>query len=822
MVASLAGATAGAQAGRGPSTPPLVQQVRVALGHGDVLAARRLAESPNAPAEARAHAAALVDLFEGRIDSARTLLEPLASRNPLGDAALELAWLEHGVGQRDVARRLFDPIAAVRTFSSADDYYRLARAAPGIGEFLLANDAYKRIADLDRADVQTDWGDVFYLRHQPGDAVLNYRKAIEIDRAWVRAYVGLARALAEEDPDEARAAFETAEKLAPNHPDVIGLAAERHIEREDWPAARGALDRLAKVRPNTVTEWALRAVIAYATSQSAEMDAALARVRQVNPMSAEGYRLVAEKAAHKYQVDEAATLAQKAVTADPESAAAHRDLGLYLLRTGEEAEARKVLDRAWDLDRSSQLALNLLTMLDSLEKFEVVSSGDLVFKFAPDQAAVLKAYAVPLGEEAYRTFVARYGFTPAGPILVEVFPRHDDFAVRTLGLPGLVGALGACFGRVVSMDSPTARPPGDFSWQATLWHELAHVFTLQMTKYRVPRWLTEGISVFEEHRRRPAWGRELTLEFAHLLARGRTFGVKGLPGAFRRPETLALAYFEASLVVEHLVEVNGDAGLRTLLAAYADGATDVDAFGRAFGRSVDEVEASFKAFVTARYGALAAAMADPPNEVAADDLPGLRARAEAAPKSFVSQLAAGQALFKSGDLAAARPYLERAVPLAPQATGAGSPRALLSAIAEKEGDLTRARRELRMLLVDDHTNIDAARRLVALAAGANALDDEDAGLRLVADLDPFDAEVHGKLGRRELAKGNFAAALVEYQAALALGPPNVAEARADVAEVLLKLGRREEARREALLALKEAPTFARAQDLLLAAMGKIE
>ena len=39
----------------------------------------------------------------------------------------------------------------------------------------------------------------------------------------------------------------------------------------------------------------------------------------------------------------------------------------------------------------------------------------------------------------------------------------------------MIGALGACFGRVVTMDSPKARPPGEFQWEATLWHELAHV-----------------------------------------------------------------------------------------------------------------------------------------------------------------------------------------------------------------------------------------------------------------------------------------------------------------------------------------------------------
>ena len=98
-----------------------------------------------------------------------------------------------------------------------------------------------------------------------------------------------------------------------------------------------------------------------------------------------------------------------------------------------------------------------------------------------------------------------------------MFPKHDDFAVRTLGLPGMIGALGACFGRVVTLDSPRARPPGEFSWGETLWHEMAHVITLQMSNNRLPRWLSEGTSVFEERRARPEWGRETDLPFAQAL-----------------------------------------------------------------------------------------------------------------------------------------------------------------------------------------------------------------------------------------------------------------------------------------------------------------
>jgi hypothetical protein len=291
-------------------------------------------------------------------------------------------------------------------------------------------------------------------------------------------------------------------------------------------------------------------------------------------------------------------------------------------------------------------------MLDSLEKFDVVPSGEFIFKFPKDQTAVLKPYALPLGEEAYKTFTARYGFKPTGPILVEVFAKHDDFAVRTVGLMGLTGALGACFGRVVTMDSPKARPPGDFSWQATLWHEIAHVFTLQLSDFRVPRWLTEGISVYEEFRKVPAWGRELDLEYARSLAAGKNFGVKGLPAAFKRPQSLSMAYHEASLVVEHLVAAwrgRPRTLRRTRRRSRHRGVCE------AFGQNIDDVDKSFAAFVRIDTGSCTG---DEGSAVAsgARDMEGLSAAARA-PDNFMSQLTYGLALVQDSDFAA-RPVLE--------------------------------------------------------------------------------------------------------------------------------------------------------------------
>ena len=821
-------AQTGAQTGRGPSRAAPSEQVRVALGRGQVTEARQLVESAPATPDGEL-ARALVHIFEGRDDAARKTLEPLARANRLGDAAVELGLLEIRHGRRDEGWRILKPIVDNREFKTEDDYLRLARAARASLEKFLAGDAFKRIAESKRPDVHTEWGDLWMQDHQEGEAFTSYKDALSLDPNWIPARVGMVRAMAEladVSPDDVRKTFEATRKMAPNHPAVLLLAAEQALDEDDRDAAVRALDALAGVKPGTAEEAALRAAIAYDQGGAAAIDAPLAALRAINPRSALGYRRIGEQASRRYRFAEAAEYMARAGKLDADDPEAFLGLGLALMRTGDEKESRTALDRSWELDKSNRLTKNLLDVLDTIDTFEVVPHGEFIFKFAKPEAAVMKAYALPLADEAYKTFTARYGFKPAGPILVEMFPVHDDFAVRTMALPGLEGALGACFGRVIGMVSPRAREPGEFSWQATLWHEIAHVFTLQVTKFKVPRWLTEGISTYEEHRRRPAWGRELTLEFASLFSQGKTFGVKGLPAAFKRPETLALAYFEASLVVEHLVDVNGDAGLRTLLQAYADGASDTEAFAKAFGRSVDAVDATFKTFVEQRYGALAKAMTTPP--ASSNELGALKARAAAAPDNFISQLTLGQALMKAGDFSGARAPLERAATLAPQASGPGSPHALLAEIAMKDGDLPRASRHLRLLLEHDHANVMAARRLVELtsaapAGDATAMGHRDFALRLVADLDPQDAETHGLLGRRLLEKKTPAdntAALVEFQAALALGPANLAEAHTDLSDVLMRLGRKEEARTQALAALKLAPGYARAQDLLLAAIGR--
>lgn len=811
-----------------PNADTLVRQVRRALGRGAVDRARTLASSVTAPAEVTAVAVALVELFEGKDAEARARLTPLADAGDMADAVLELGLLDLRQGKRDEGRARLGTLLQQTYDMTPENSFRMARAAHAMGDFRLATSIFQRIGTLplQQADMEASWGDMLLEKHQAAEALRSYRAALEADPAWVTAHLGLARAipeLADVDPAEGAAALAAAVKLAASHPSVLIALVEDRLAEDDRTGATEALDRLAASRPGTPEEFAYRAALAYADGTTAGVDRWMGRARAANPFFGRGYRILGEQAARLYRFDDAAAFARQATEVDAEDPEGFANLGVYLMRTGGEAAARTALEQAFKVDPYNGNTYNMLASLDLVDGFETVTAGEFIFKFAKDEALVLKAYAVPLASQAYTAFASRYGFTPKGPILIEVFSKHDDFAVRTLGLPGLVGALGACFGRVITMDSPKAREPGTFSWQATLWHEIAHVFSLQASNYRVPRWLTEGISVFEEHRYNKAWGRELALEFATAFSENRTFGVKGLPTAFQRPRDLALAYFEASLLTEHLVSLNGDEGLRTLLAAYAGGAKDPEAFAKAFGKTVAEIDVSFKAFVEREYGALARAMADarPVGErKGPQSIETLRALVGKTPGNYVAQWTLGQALLQDGDMAEAAAALERAVALAPMGSGNTSPRALLAEIAVKQGDPAKARRELRELLTWDHDNLTAAQKLAAMAAEAKDDANEAFALRVVADVFPYDVQAHVQLGQRALANKKYAEALVELQAVVALGPLNRAEAHTDLAEAYFGLDRKDEAKAEALKALEQAPTYARAQDILLAVIRK--
>ena len=791
-----------------------------AIAHGKRAEAERLATARGASDPAAVAVLARLAAHRGKYKDALALLEPAATRDPGGDAALELALLYVSIGRTADATPILTSL--VRQANTSTDPGVVLRAAIAAGALNKPREANALFRDAarggDAAIVNTAWGDLLLEKHQTGEALKSYQAALTADPGWAPAHAGLARVLEDEDPPNAAVAAEKALAIDPELEDARLLLASLHLDADKEKEAAAEIDKVLAVNPGYPEAHALRAGMAFVKDDKATFDREIAAALETNPAYGEGYRIAGQLAASHYRFEEAAALAEKAVALDPANARAAGDLGMHLLRTGDEAGARRSLERAFRADPFDRIVFNLLQMLDKLDRFSVERDGDMTFKMHRDEAPVLKEYAVPLAKEAIRALSARYNFTPSGPIYVEVFPEHDDFAVRNLGLPGMIGALGACFGRVVTMDSPKARPPGTFSWEATLWHELAHVITLQMSKQRIPRWLTEGISVYEEGRQRPEWGRDMEVTFARAMDKGKVLKLRDLNAGFTRPDTISLAYYEASLLVDHIVSTRGQAALNTLVRAFGDGVDSDAALKKAVNVDFDGLQESFTKYLDEKFGAMRRALHDVDTPVDASSLDGLKAAAAAKPESYIAQLALGQALAKAGDPSAFAP-LQRASVLVPNAIGDESPHAIMAALAEKLNERPRALKEYEALLASDHTNVEAARKLWTIAEGATDERLMTLAVTRIVSLDPFDATAHSDWGRMALKKRDAPVATREFRAALFTGAPDKAAAHCDLGESYLLAGNRVEAKREALAALEIAPSFERAQELLLNAVG---
>ena len=103
--------------------------------------------------------------------------------------------------------------------------------------------------------------------------------------------------------------------------------------------------------------------------------------------------------------------------------------------------------------------------------------------------------------------------------------------------------------------------------------------------------------MFEERRARPEWGREMELPFAQALDAGKLLKLARLNEGFSDPQMISLAYHQASLVVEHLIDTYGEPALWRLLRAYGKGLETEAAFKEAFNVTLDELQTSFDAAI---------------------------------------------------------------------------------------------------------------------------------------------------------------------------------------------------------------------------------
>ena len=757
----------------------------------------------------------------------RAIADLTKARAPQSDilqGQLRLAEVLDSIGQEEKAASIYN--ALVKHYvdndpQTAAELTPIARALVHLERFQDANDMYREAIEADSRylDAQLGAAELFTEKYAYGDAQQFLEEALQINQLSARAQLDVARNKRLDGGQEMSVALDRSLRINPNYVEALALKAALALEAGQFDSTAEAIEKALKTNPQSTEVHALRAAMFYLQDRdpAPEITATLA----INPRYGEVYNTLSHFATITRRTEDAANFARKAIETSPRLWSAHLNLGMSLLRIGQMVDGRAAVERAFKGDPFNLWAKNTLDLLDTMQDYRETKHGSFLIKAAEKESDVLAPYAALLLEEAHTKLTAKYKFTPKSPVFIELFQNHEDFAVRALGIPGL-GALGVCFGPLIALDSPSARNAGEFNWGSTLWHEYMHVITLQMTDYRIPRWFSEGLSVYEERRARPGWGDDWNPLFVRAFMARRWFKISELDMGFQRPrnpQDVPIAYFQASQVIEFIVDRFGFDAVLRMLAMYRDKARTPDVLQGVLKLSESDFDRAFFAFVETKAQPLNQALKTETNLVAS------LAKAEVlkmleTQDSFALRTRAGDLSVADGDSKTAETHFRRAIELFPYFTGDGNAYTSLAKILEAGGEPSKAADVLDLLVGVDENNLEALKTIARLRQGAGDNNRAAQALRLGFYISPFEYQAHKTAGEMTFAARDYAQALIEFKVALALQPPNIAEANYNVATAYHALGRQPEAKRAVLQALEAAPRFEKAQELLLRIVGQ--
>jgi tetratricopeptide (TPR) repeat protein len=738
--AALAGTLTGAEQAKAT-----LGVARVRWETGDYAGATEAAERASRDAALRVVATTLraeTLIARGKLDDAEQLLTPLASEPDAHRAHLVLGRLLVSRGRKTEAEpQLMSLVQAFNadriTDGDAEGLMLVALAARALGSYQDANDAFQSSARADprRVETQLEWAELFLEKYDAGHAEDCVRDALAVNPKSPRAHALLARIALEQgfDFEKARRECELAQAIDPSLVSCHVTRAGMALRDMDLAGADAHLRRALAVDAQDLEALSVSAAVRFLADDAAGFERVKAEVLRRNRSFSRFYSIVGDYAEWEHRYPEIVRMAREALTLDPEDAFAHATLGMNLLRMGDEVGGLAALREAWRRDRFNVHVYNTLNLYDDViaRDYEDVPAAPFVFRFEREERASLEPYVVPVLRGAYADMVRRYRFTPEGPVRLEMFANPQHFSVRTTGLPN-VGVQGVCFGKVVTAISPRGGP---FNWGNITWHELAHVFHIQLSRNHVPRWFTEGLAEYETIVARPEWKREDDMALWLALDSGRLPAIRDLNGAFthaERPEDVLTAYYASSMVVVYLIGRFGFDKVPAMLSAWGEGEQTPEVIQSVLGLSVEDLDRDFRAFTRTRLAPRAA-------EFVVDlgryrDLPALRTASAAAPRDAHATAALAAGLLVSGDAQEGKRAAEAALAL-----DAHEPTAhyLLAELAMGGDDARGADAHLRDLLASRHDGYDVR----TLAARVSlALRDRPAAIAHLEAATAIDAE----------------------------------------------------------------------------------
>ena len=618
---ALAGVTC---AGRGPQDPAeLRRRLSRSLDRGDVAAVERELSGREADPTAGyllAEAAAL----RGRTARADSLFGRVASLpGPLQAlAAVRRAEIQLGSGRSNEARAGADRIARdleSRATNPALDWLALGIAYQLLGastpaQFKDALAAFDRAVAADSSLIEANvrLGQLLLAKYNAPDAQAAFAAALRRDPGNARAELGLAEVALFEGRPDTYGLVAKAAKDGPGLARATAVLARMDLDAELFDSALARADRAIGLDSTAERAWAIRGAVLLLRGDTTAFRVVERHVRARRPAPGGFFAEIAEALGRQRRYAAAARFAAEGVALAPNDPEVLTALGSNELRLGRIDSGRARLERAFARDPYHVWNKNTLDLLDVLATYRTVSTARFQIVGAPEEIDLLAMHLGPLLEMGYDSLAARYRYRPPTPVRIELYHRHADFSVRTVGLTGL-GALGVSFGSVVAMDAPSAREVGAFNWGSTAWHELTHAFTLGMTDFQVPRWLSEGLSVLEERRARGGWGANASPLFLAALKGNQLNPVSRLNDGFVRPRRahdVSLAYYQASLLCQYLESTFGFESVLKLLGAFKAGATTAAAFQTATALPMPEIDRRFDVWLRDR-------LAEPMKSVAA-------------------------------------------------------------------------------------------------------------------------------------------------------------------------------------------------------------
>jgi Tfp pilus assembly protein PilF len=710
----------------------------------------------------------------GRYADAQRLLEAA----PPSDlrARLWLGRVYRATGQRDRERAIWNKFyddyeAGTLDKKRARDLMYVALAARYLGGWQDANDTFRDAVDADPkgkdgARANVEWAALFLEKYDAGHAEQCLDEALHVIADDADAHALMARVKLEQGYDVAGAEkqLDLALKKSPRHQEALATRAEIQLDNEEFA---DALATAGKVLAQNPEQLHARIVVAAAKllreddkGYAAERD----HVLKTNPRAADFFHGVAEFLVKEHRYVEANALEQQAVAIDPKHFVAQAAFGANLLRLGEEAAGVAALKAAWAGDPYNVRTYNLLNLFEDVipKAYVVVEGKPFRFRVASKERPLVEQYLKPMVAREFEEMKARYGFTPEGPLTIELYADPQHYAVRTVGLPGLE-ALGVTFGKVITGMSPSNK---SFNWGMMLWHEVGHVFALQLSKARVPRWFTEGLSEYETARHDPTWTRRTHAELYRALSDGKLPSVRELNAGFTRARDVShivVAYHESAEVVSFIIREFGFEKVPMMLRQFAAGRTATEVLPAVLGVSLDELDARFRADLAKQLEPYRGTFFVRPSDYS--DVDALKERIAAHPDDTRAKGLYALALVKAHAPEEAKKLIDEMMK-----DPARTPREVALAAAQLailRKDRAAAKFFFEGLIKIGGDGYDARMGLGLLAANAGDVDEARKQLALAKKMDPDRAEPYVELGKL-LLKTDEPAALAELEQAARL------------------------------------------------------